>query len=151
MKDIDSKDLQLLRILQRDCTVPVATLAEKVSLSVNACWRRVKRLQDEFIDRQVAILKPEKFHVGLTVFVSIRTSQHSEDWLSRFSKGVAAIPEVVEFYRLSGEIDYLLKVMVRDVADYDRVYKAIIKTAPLTDVSSSFAMERIKATTALPI
>ena len=151
MQNIDDKDLQILRILQRNDTVAAAEIAERVNLSVNACWRRIKRLQSEVIEKQVAILDPVKFGIGMTVFVSVRTSQHNEAWLSQFSTGVSKIPEVVEFYRLSGETDYLLKVLTRDIADYDRVYKQIIKTAPLSDVSSSFAMERIKSTTSLPI
>lgn len=151
MQNIDAKDLQILRILQRDDTVSAAEIADRVSLSVNACWRRIKRLQAEVIEKQVAILDPVKFGIGLTVFVSVRTNQHNEAWLDQFSTGVSKIPEVVEFYRLSGETDYLLKVLTRDIADYDRVYKQIIKAAPLSDVSSSFAMERIKSTTSLPI
>ena len=151
MHNIDDKDLQILRILQRDDTVSAAEIADRVSLSVNACWRRIKRLQAEVIEKQVAILDPVKFGIGLTVFVSVRTNQHNEAWLNQFSTGVSKIPEVVEFYRLSGETDYLLKVLTRDIADYDRVYKQIIKAAALSDVSSSFAMERIKSTTSLPI
>ena len=151
MQNIDAKDLQILRILQRDDTVSAAEIADRVSLSVNACWRRIKRLQAEVIEKQVAILDPVKFGIGLTVFVSVRTNQHNEAWLDQFSTGVSKISEVVKFYRLSGETDYLLKVLTRDIADYDRVYKQIIKAAPLSDVSSSFAMERIKSTTSLPI
>ena len=151
MHNIDDKDLQILRILQRDDTVSAAEIADRVSLSVNACWRRIKRLQAEVIEKQVAILDPAKFGIGLTVFVSVRTNQHNEAWLDQFSAGVSEIAEVVEFYRLSGETDYLLKVLTRDIADYDRVYKQIIKAAALSDVSSSFAMERIKSTTSLPI
>ena len=151
MQNIDDKDLQILRILQRNDTVAAAEIAERVNLSVNACWRRIKRLQSEVIEKQVAILDPVKFGIGMTVFVSVSTSQHNEAWLNQFSTGVSKIPEVVEFYRLSGETDYLLKVLTRDIADYDRVYKQIIKTAQLSDVSSSFAMERIKSTTSLPI
>jgi len=151
MHNIDDKDLQILRILQRDDTMSAAEIADRVSLSVNACWRRIKRLQAEVIEKQVAILDPAKFGIGLTVFVSVRTNQHNEAWLDQFSMGVSEIPEVTEFYRLSGETDYLLKVLTRDIADYDRVYKQIIKAAALSDVSSSFAMERIKSTTSLPI
>ncbi|MEJ6591010.1 MAG: Lrp/AsnC family transcriptional regulator [SAR86 cluster bacterium] len=151
MHNLDDKDLQILRILQRDDTVSAAEIADRVSLSVNACWRRIKRLQAEVIEKQVAILDPVKFGIGLTVFVSVRTNQHNEAWLNQFSTGVSKIPEVVEFYRLSGETDYLLKVLTQDIADYDRVYKQIIKAAALSDVSSSFAMERIKSTTSLPI
>lgn len=148
---IDTKDRQILNILQHHADKPVAEIADQVSLSVNACWRRIQKLQEEFITDRVAILAPEKLGLSLTTFVSIKTSQHNDKWLKQFSKGVSKIPEVVEFYRLSGDIDYLLKVVVADVADYDRVYKKIISAAPLSDVSSSFAMERIKCTTALPI
>ena len=151
MQNFDSKDLRILRMLQRDGAVPVADIAEQIDLSVNACWRRVKRLQEETVARQVAILEPERFGFGLTAFVSVRTNEHNEEWLQTFSEGISKIDEVVEFYRLSGQYDYLLKILARDVADYDRVYKRIIKIAPLSDVSSSFAMERIKSTTALPI
>ena len=148
---IDSKDKRILDILQHHVDRPVADIAEQVSLSVNACWRRIQKLQEEFISAKVALLVPEKLGLGLTTFVSIKTSQHNDKWLKQFSNGVSKIPEVVEFYRLSGDIDYLLKVVVADVNDYDRVYKKIISAAPLSDVSSSFAMERIKSTTALPI
>ena len=151
MQNFDSKDLRILRMLQRDGSFPVAVIAEQIDLSVNACWRRVKRLQEETVARQVAILEPERFGFGLTAFVSVRTNEHNEAWLQTFSEGISKIDEVVEFYRLSGQYDYLLKILAKDVADYDRVYKRIIKIAPLSDVSSSFAMERIKSTTALPI
>ena len=143
--------MRILRVLQRDSTTAIADLAAQIGLSVNACWRRVKRLQEDVVARQVAILEPEHFGLGLTAFVSVRTTEHSEQWLQTFSAGVNKIDEVVEFYRLSGQYDYLLKILVKDVADYDKVYKRIIKIAPLSDVSSSFAMERIKSTTALPI
>lgn len=148
---LDAKDMRILRVLQRDSTTAIADLAAQIGLSVNACWRRVKRLQEDVVARQVAILEPEHFGLGLTAFVSVRTTEHSEQWLQTFSAGVNKIDEVVEFYRLSGQYDYLLKILVKDVADYDKVYKRIIKIAPLSDVSSSFAMERIKSTTALPI
>ncbi|NCF45163.1 MAG: AsnC family transcriptional regulator [Proteobacteria bacterium] len=151
MQKFDSKDLGILRILQRDASVSVADLAEQIDLSVNACWRRVRRLQEEVVAQQVAILEPERFGFGLTAFVSVRTNEHNEGWLQTFYEGIRKIDEVVEFYRLSGQYDYLLKILAKDVADYDRVYKRIIKIAPLSDVSSSFAMERIKSTTALPI
>ncbi|MDP7389532.1 MAG: Lrp/AsnC family transcriptional regulator [Pseudomonadales bacterium] len=151
MQKFDAKDLRILRALQRDSGTAVADLATQIGLSINACWRRVKRLQEEAIDRQVAILEPERFGFGLTAFVSVRTNEHNEQWLQTFSRGIHKIDEVVEFYRLSGQYDYLLKILVKDVADYDKVYKRIIKIAPLSDVSSSFAMERIKSTTALPI
>ena len=151
MQNFDKKDLALLRWLQQDSSVPVAGLADNIGLSVNACWRRVRRLQDEVIAKQVAILEPDAFGYGLTAFVSVRTSEHNDQWLKTFSKGISEISEVVEFYRLSGQYEYLLKILAKDIADYDRVYKRVIKIAPLSDVSSSFAMERIKSTTALPL
>ena len=149
---LDQIDRRILRELQKDATVPIAELAERVGLSQTPCWKRVKRLTDEgVIERRVALLAREKLDLGLVVFVSVRTSQHDEAWLAAFAKGAAALPEVVEFYRLAGETDYLLKVVVADIAAYDRFYKRLIAAAPLNDVSSAFAMEQIKFTTALPL
>jgi Lrp/AsnC family transcriptional regulator len=123
-----------------------------VSLSATPCWKRIKRLEKAgVIQRRVAILDRDKLGLGVTVIVAIRTARHSEDWLASFADGVARIPEVVEFYRMSGEIDYLLKVVARDIADYDRIYRKLTKVADLHDVSSSFAMQEIKSTTALPL
>jgi len=150
--ELDAIDRRLLAILQEDATVPVAELAERVGLSQTPCWKRVKRLQDAgVILRRVALLNRDALGLGLIVFVAVRTSRHDEAWLDAFAKGAAALPEVMEFYRLGGNIDYLLKVVVADVAAYDRFYKRLIATVPLTDVSSSFAMEEIKATTAVPL
>jgi len=152
MTDFDAIDKALLRSLQADASRPVAELAELVSLSVNACWRRIKRFEEQgIIGSRVALLNAEKLGLQLTAFVSVRTNQHNPDWLRAFAAGVEKIPEVVEFYRLSGDIDYLLKIRLRDINDYDRVYKALISTAPIADVSSSFTMEELKHTTALPI
>ena len=148
---LDATDRRLLAILQEDATLSIAELAERVGLSQTPCWKRIKRLQDTgVIVARVALLDREALDLPLVVFVSIKTSQHDEGWLEAFKKA-SALPEVVEFYRMSGEVDYLLKVVVRDIAAYDRFYKRLIATAPLTDVSSSFAMEQIKFTTALPI
>lgn len=152
MSEFDAIDKALLRSLQEDASRPVAELAERVNLSVNACWRRIKRFEEQgIITSRVALLNAEKIGLQLTAFVSVRTNQHNPDWLKAFAAGVEAIPEVVEFYRLSGDIDYLLKIRLRDINDYDRVYKALISTAPIADVSSSFTMEELKHTTALPI
>lgn len=149
---LDPIDRRLLRELQADATIPVAELAERVGLSQTPCWKRVKRLTDEgVIERKVALLDRDKLDLGLVVFVSVRTSRHDEAWITDFAKGAAALPEVVEFYRLAGEADYLLKVVVSDISAYDRFYKRLIATAPLNDVSSAFAMEQIKFTTALPL
>jgi len=152
MISLDQIDRRLLAILQQDATVPIAELAERVGLSQTPCWKRVKRLQDGgVITARVALIDREALDLSLTVFVAVKTGRHDEDWLATFAAGAKALPEVVEFYRMSGEVDYLLKVVVRDIAAYDRFYRRLIATAPLTDVSSSFAMEQIKFTTALPI
>jgi Lrp/AsnC family transcriptional regulator len=152
MKSLDSTDRALLRLLQEDASMPMAKLAEAVNLSPTPCWRRLQRLKDEgVIRKQVALLDPEKLNVGVTVFVAVRTNQHSEAWFKRFHQTVMQIPEVVEFYRMSGEVDYLLRIVVPNIGAYDGVYKRLIRGADLSDVSSSFAMEEIKFTTALPL
>jgi Lrp/AsnC family transcriptional regulator len=149
---LDSIDRRILRELQGDATIPIAELAGRAGLSQTPCWKRVKRLTEAgVIERRVAILDRERLDLGLVVFVAVRTNRHDEEWLNAFARGACSLPEVVEFYRMSGETDYLLKVVVRDIAAYDAFYKRLIATAPLQDVSSSFAMEQIKFTTALPI
>ncbi|TAL32023.1 Lrp/AsnC family transcriptional regulator [Phenylobacterium sp.] len=149
---LDPIDRRILRELQRDATVPIADLALHVGLSQTPCWKRVKRLTDAgVITRRVALLAREKLDLGLVVFVSVRTSRHDPEWLDAFAKAAASMPEVVEFYRLSGDTDYLLKVLVKDIAAYDAFYKRLIAAVPLSDVSSAFAMEQIKYTTALPV
>ena len=149
---LDPIDRRILRELQADATISIAELAERAGLSQTPCWKRVKRLTDAgVIERRVAILDHAKLDLGLVVFVSLKTSRHDEDWLAQFAKGASALAEVVEIYRLAGETDYLLKVVVSDIAAYDRFYKRLIATAPLNDVSSAFAMEQIKYTTALPL
>lgn len=149
---LDHTDRRILSLLQNDATLSVSDIAEKVGLSATPCWKRIKRLEkDGIIERRVAILNRDRLGLGVTVIVAIRTAKHSDDWLQIFADGVAKIPEVVEFYRMSGEIDYLLKVVARDIADYDRIYRKLTKVAELHDVSSSFAMQEIKSTTALPL
>lgn len=149
---LDAVDRRILRELQADATVPIADLAERVGLTQTPCWKRVKRLTDAgVITRRVALLDPEKLDLGLAVFVSVRTSRHDQEWLDLFASAASAMPEVVEFYRLSGDTDYLLKVRVKDIAAYDAFYRRLIARAPLADVSSAFAMEQIKSTTALPV
>ena len=152
MKDFDRMDLRILNELQRDASVSNAELAGRIGLSANACWRRTKRLEDsDVIRKRVALLSQDALKLDVTVFVGIKTNQHSEQWLQTFAEGIKEIPEVVEFYRMSGETDYLLKIVAKDIEDYDRVYKKLIAVTPLYDVSSSFAMERIKSSTALPL
>ncbi len=149
---LDQNDRHILKLLQQDATQSLEKLAEALSLSTNACWRRVKRMEaNGVIERRVALVSPEAVGLNITVFVSVKTDDHSAEWLENFACATASIAEVVEFYRMAGDIDYLLKLMVRDVADYDRVYKKLINAATLSDVSASFAMERIKYETALPI
>jgi Lrp/AsnC family transcriptional regulator len=149
---LDAIDLRLLAILQTDATVSMADLAERVGLSATPCWKRIKRLEQEgVIERRVAILNRERLGLGVTVIVAIRTSHHSDKWLQIFADGVAKIPEVVEFYRMSGEVDYLLKIVAKDIADYDRIYRKLTNVTELHDVSSFFAMQEIKSTTALPL
>ncbi|WP_414444357.1 Lrp/AsnC family transcriptional regulator [Burkholderia sp. 22PA0099] len=149
---MDHIDRKLLELLQADSTLPIAELAQKVNLSQTPCWKRIQRLKDTgAIRAQVALCDARKLGVGTTVFVAVRTNQHTEEWARTFMQVVCDIPEVVEVYRMSGETDYLLRVVVADIADYDRVYKHLIRAVPLFDVSSSFAMEQIKYSTALPV
>jgi Lrp/AsnC family transcriptional regulator len=152
MTALDSLDAKILAILQADASRSIAEIADAVHLSQNACWRRIKRLEDEgVIRKRVALLDPEKLGVGITVFVSVRAGEHSENWLETFTAAVRKIPEVVEFYRMAGEVDYLLKLQVANIAAYDRVYKSLIRSAKLMDVSAAFAMEEMKRTTELPL
>ena len=149
---MDATDRAILACLQEDATMPVAEIARRVGLSSTPCWRRIQKLEEAKVIRaRVALLDRRQLNVGVTVFVSVRTNQHSVAWLEKFAAAVADLPEVVEFYRMSGEIDYLLRVVVPDIAAYDRFYKKLIAKIELSDVSSSFAMEQIKYTTALPL
>jgi len=149
---LDAIDRKLLEMLQLDCDTPIAELAAAVQLSTTPCWRRVQRMKDAgVITGNVALVDPKSVNVGVTVFVNIKTSQHSQAWFDRFHATVESIPEVVEFYRMSGDIDYLLRIVVPDIAAYDGVYKRLIAGTQLFDVSSSFAMEQLKFTTALPL
>ncbi|MRD46765.1 Lrp/AsnC family transcriptional regulator [Caenimonas koreensis] len=149
---MDKKDLQILSILQKNGATPLAELAEAVSLSSTPCWRRIQKLNESGVIRgQVALCDPVKLNVPVTVFVSLRTNQHSEAWVRKFVAAARDIPEIVEIYRMSGDVDYLLKIVVPDIPGYDSVYKRLIKAVDLQDVSSSFAMEVLKSTTALPL
>ena len=149
---MDQTDRLILACLQDDATMPLAEIARRVGLSSTPCWRRIQKLEEAKVIRgRVALLDGAKLNVGLTAFVSIRTNQHSHDWLETFANMVSEMPEVVEFYRMSGDIDYLLRVVVPTVEAYDVFYKRLIAKIELSDVSSSFAMEQIKYTTALPL
>ena len=152
MNNLDRIDCAILSALQVDGSLSIAALGERVGLSSTPCWKRLKRLEDEgVIERRVAILNRHKAGLPVTVFVSVRTTQHDEKWLANFAAAVVALPEVLEFHRMSGDVDYLLKVITTDIDGYDRFYKKLIKAAHLTGVSSAFSMEQIKFTTALPL
>jgi Lrp/AsnC family transcriptional regulator len=149
---IDEFDRKILAALQEDAGLSNAEIAERVGLSLTPCWRRIRNLEEAgVIRRRVALLNRRKLNVGVTVFVAVRTNQHTQAWLERFARAVDGIPEVVEFYRMAGDTDYLLRVVVPDIAAYDGVYKRLIEKIDLTDVSSSFAMEELKYTTAVPL
>lgn len=150
--DLDAMDLKILALLQEDATMPIAEIGKIVGLSTTPCWRRIQKLDEAGVIRaRVAILDPEKVNAAVTVFVSIRTEQHSLNWLERFKNAISDLPEVAEIYRMSGEIDYLMRVVVPDIAAYDAFYKKLISRIEITKVSSSFAMEQMKYTTALPL
>jgi len=150
--ELDARDLQILAILQQDAMTPVVEIAERIGLSTTPCWRRIQKLEAEgVIRRRVARLDPAALNVPVSVFVAIRTSRHSAQWLEQFRNALDGIPEVVEAYRMSGEVDYLLRVVVPDIAGYDAVYKRLIERIELADVTSSFSMEEMKHTTALPL
>ena len=149
---MDAIDRKILAVVQQDASLSVAEIGQRVGLSSTPCWKRMQRLEAEgVIMRRVALIDPDKVGLGITVFVSIETGDHSQDWLSQFAQVVDAMPEVMEFYRMAGDVDYVLRVVVQDMAGYDTFYKKLIATVPLKNVTSRFAMERIKSTTALPI
>ena len=152
MSLLDEFDIKILNALQRDASLQIEDIASEVGLSPSPCWRRIKRLEAEGIIRhRVALLNRKKLNLSVTVFVAVRTNEHSPEWLTRFAGVVNDLPEVVEFYRMSGQIDYLLKIVVPDIDAYDAIYKRLIGRLPVFDVSSMFAMEEIKASTALPL
>jgi len=149
---MDAIDRKILTVLQGDANISIAELADRVGLSQTPCWKRIQRLeQSGVIVKRVALVAPEKIGLGLTVFVQIETADHSGPWLEKFAQMVASMPEVMEFYRMAGDVDYMLRVVVADMAAYDTFYKKLIETIPLKNVTSRFAMERIKATTAYKV
>lgn len=159
MRKLDRTEKDILQSLQEDASLPLTALAKKVHLSPTPCWRRLQRLRDEgVLKKQVGLVDAEKINCGVTVFVSIRIGQHNVTWMKEFTRAVVALPQVVEYYRMSGDVDLLLRVAVPDIRGYDAVYQQIMKiarahnTGPgLFDVSSSFALEQVKYTTALPL
>ncbi len=149
---MDRIDRDLLALLQRDATLSIADLAQQVGLSATPCWKRIQRLEaDGVILRRVALVDQNKIGLGLTVFVSVESADHSEAWLRKFADAVSAMPEVMEFYRMAGDVDYMLRVVVADMQSYDVFYKKLIGAVPLKNVTSRFAMEKIKSVTAFPV
>ncbi len=149
---MDAIDRKILAVLQDNAALSVAEIGSRVGLSSTPCWKSIQRLEaDGVIQKRVAIIDQDSIGLGISVFVSIETGDHSQDWLDKFAKTVTAMPEVMEFYRMAGDVDYMLRVVVPDIAGYDGFYKRLISTVPLKNVTSRFAMEKIKSTTALPI
>jgi Lrp/AsnC family transcriptional regulator len=149
---MDAVDLKILAILQEDASLSVQEVANRVNLSQTPCWRRIQKLEESgIIARRVAIVDPEKIGFGLSVFVEIETGDHSAAWLERFAAAVLSLPEVMEVYRMAGDVDYLLRIAVSIMADYDTFYRKLIAAVPLKNVTSRFAMERVKFTTAYPV
>ncbi len=149
---MDQTDLKILAILQEDASLAVAEVASRVNLSQTPCWRRIQRLQAAGVIRKtVAILDPEKVGFGLTIFVEVEAADHTPDWLRSFADAVAAMPEVMDVYRMAGDVDYLLRIAVANMQQYDEFYKRLIGAVPLKNVTSRFAMERVKSTTAYPL
>lgn len=149
---MDAIDRKILALLQEDASLSVAEIGNRVGLSSTPCWKRIQNLEATgIIVRRVALVDPDKVGLGVTVFVSVETDDHSQEWLDRFARTVEAMPQVMEFYRMAGDVDYMLRVVVADMAAYDRFYKALIAAVPLKNVTSRFAMERVKSTTALPV
>jgi Lrp/AsnC family transcriptional regulator len=153
MPKLDRVDRQILGLIQADASLPIQQVADRVGLSVNPCWRRIRRMEEDgVIQGRVALVEPGKVGPGLTVYVRIKTNQHSATWAKKLNEVIAAMPEILECHRIGGDVDYLLKVIVPDIAGYDRTYKALIERLPsLADVSALFSMERLKSTTGLPI
>ena len=149
---MDAIDRKILGVLQEDSSLSVAEVGSRVGLSSTPCWKRIQRLEtDGVIQRRVALVDQDKLGLGVTVFVSVETGDHSQQWLDRFAAVVGAMPEVMEFYRMAGDVDYMLRVVVADMPSYDVFYKKLISAVPLKNVTSRFAMEKIKSVTALPV
>jgi Lrp/AsnC family transcriptional regulator len=151
-RPLDTIDRKILTVIQQDSSLAVAQIGERVGLSPTPCWKRIQRLEAEgVILKRVALVDQDRIGLGISVFVSVESADHSDSWLRRFAEAVRAMPEVVELYRMAGDVDYMLRVVVPDMRSYDTFYKKLISAAPLKNVSSRFAIEKIKATTALPI
>ena len=149
---MDAIDVKILKLLQQDCNLPASEIAETVGLSTSPCWKRIAKLRETgIIKQQLSILDAAKLGFGLTAYVSIKTGEHSGTWLNEFSKTVTAMPEVMEFHRMAGDVDYMLKVVVADIDSFDKFYKRLIGSSAINEVTSRFSMEKIKDTTELPL
>ncbi|MBN9149072.1 MULTISPECIES: Lrp/AsnC family transcriptional regulator [unclassified Nitrobacter] len=149
---LDAIDRKILTVLQEDASLSVAEIGDRVGLSSTPCWKRIQRLEaDGIILRRVALVDQNKIGLGISVFVSVESGDHSDAWLSKFASAVSAMPEVMELYRMAGDVDYMLRVVVADMASYDLFYKKLISAVALKNVTSRFAMEKIKSVTALPV
>ena len=149
---LDNFDQIILTELQKDATLSMDVLSERVNLSRNACWRRVRQLEESgVITGRVALIDPQSIGLGLSVFVLISTNEHGPDWLAQFEAAVKATPEILGAHRMTGDLDYILRVKVRDVKSYDEFYQRLISQVPIADVSASFVMQDIVDTTQLPI
>ncbi len=152
MQKVDDLDKKILRELQNDASLPIEQLGDRIGLSRNACWRRIKLLEEAgVIRKRVALASPEALNLGLQVFIAVRTDDHHEGWLEQFSRAVKEIPEITGAYRMTGELDYLIHARIADIKDYDALYQRLIRRVAMSDVSASFVMEEIKETTALPV
>lgn len=149
---MDSKDRRILELLQQNALYTAAELADAVGLTTTPCWRRIQKLEEQgYIKSRVALLDRQKMNVGVTVFVSVRTAQHSREWMERFLNAINDTPEIVEAHRLSGDTDYLLRIVVPGIQEYDRLYQRLIRDLEFLDLSSSFSMEELKFTTSIPV
>lgn len=152
MRDIDDTDRRILRTLQEDADQSLDQLSEAVGLSRNACWRRIRAMEEAgVIEKRVALVNPEKAGLPLTVFMLIRTNRHDADWLAKFKRATRLMPEILGAYRMTGDLDYLVRACVADMAGYDALYRRLIEMVEMSDVSASFVMEELKHTTALPL
>lgn len=149
---LDAIDRKILTVLQDDASLSVAEIGDRVGLSSTPCWKRIQKMEAEgIILRRVALVDQNKIGLGITVFVSVESGDHSDGWLKKFADAVSAMPEVMEFYRMAGDVDYMLRVVVADMHSYDIFYKKLISAVALKNVTSRFAMEKIKSVTALPV
>jgi Lrp/AsnC family transcriptional regulator len=152
MQTLDALDRKILSELQQDAGTPIEEIGDRIGLSRNACWRRIKRMEaDGVIRARVALVDPKAVNLALQVFIAVRTSDHDPGWLAKFAQATRDLPEITGAYRMSGDLDYLIRARVADISDYDVLYQRLIRRVPMSDVSASFVMEEIKETTALPV